>query len=555
MVKPATKEPAMTEPVPTGGPPAITTKASPTYWADEIASAASGRQVVNDSKTPSGTIHIGSLRGVVLHDAVRRAVAESGLEVEFRYGIEDLDPMDAQALLTPDAVERYMGVPLSHVPAPAGSPHPNYARHFATLFLETFAELGIHPHLYWMSEQYGSGAMDSYIRKALDNADVILDIYRTVSTVNHPAGWLPISVICENCGRIGTTQARDWNGTDVGYDCRLDLVDWAKGCGFSGRVAPFGGRAKLVWNVDWAARWGLTGATIEGCGKDLATAGGSRDRADAISRRVFEREPPLNIPYEFLNIGGRKMSTSRGEGAAAHEIAALLPPTLLRFLFLRHRPNHAINFDPSGDTIPRLFDEFDRIADAIAGKPTRGELPPDPERIFALSLADPTADPAVEAARFRPPFAHLALLLQVPGPDIMDRLTAEKGAPLDDAERDVALERIRAAEAWLEHFAPPDARLEIHYEAVPLGVTYLNQAQRHYLAVVADAAETSDTAGGEAWQALLFDKSKELGLRPGDAFGAVYQTFLNRTNGPRAGWLLASLDGAFVIRRLREASA
>ena len=64
----------------------------------------------------------------------------------------------------------------------------------------------------------------------------------------------------------------------------------------SGRVSPFGGRAKLVWNVDWAARWGLVGATIEGCGKDLATAGGSRDRADAISRRVFDREPPLNIP-------------------------------------------------------------------------------------------------------------------------------------------------------------------------------------------------------------------------------------------------------------------
>ncbi|MEX2546967.1 MAG: lysine--tRNA ligase, partial [Chloroflexota bacterium] len=415
MVKPAAMEPAPMR----SGQPASESKQGPTYWADEIASAVSGRQVINDSKTPSGTVHVGSLRGVVLHDAVRRAVAEHGLEVEFRYGVEDLDPMDAQSLLTPDAVDKYMGMPLSHVPAPAGSPHPNYARHFATLFVETFAELGIHPKLYWMSEQYGSGAMDPYISRALDGADVILDIYRTVSTVNHPAGWLPVSVICENCGRIGTTQARDWNGTDVAYECRPDAVEWARGCGFRGRVSPFGGRAKLLWNVDWAARWGLTGATIEGCGKDLATAGGSRDRADAISRRVFEREPPLNIPYEFLNIGGRKMSTSRGEGAAAHEIAALLPPTLLRFLFLRYRPNHAINFDPTGDTIPRLFDEYDRIADAVAGKPRRGELPPDPERIFALSLADPAADPYAEAARYRPPFGHLALLLQVPGPDVL----------------------------------------------------------------------------------------------------------------------------------------
>jgi lysyl-tRNA synthetase class 1 len=341
---------------------------TPTYWADEISTRISGPQVVNDSKTPSGTVHVGSLRGVVLHDAVRRAVAERGIDVTFRYGVEDLDPMDAQSLLTPDAVKPYMGVPLAHVPAPDGSPYPNYARHFAMLFLQTFADLGITPQLYWMSEQYGSGAMDPYIAQALDRAGVILDIYRTVSTVIHPTGWLPVSVICENCGRIGTTAARDWDGHEVSYECRADLVEWATGCGFTGRVSPFGGRAKLVWNVDWAARWGLTGATIEGCGKDLATAGGSRDRADAISRRVFEREPPLNIPYEFLNIGGRKMSTSRGEGAAAHEIAEVLPPSLLRFLFLRHKPSRAIDFDPSGDTIPRLFDEFDRIADSVAGR-------------------------------------------------------------------------------------------------------------------------------------------------------------------------------------------
>jgi lysyl-tRNA synthetase class 1 len=531
------------------------TRPAQAYWADEIAGQVVGPQVVNDSKTPSGTVHVGSLRGVVLHDAVRRAVAESGQEVEFRYGVEDLDPMDAQAMLSGDAVDRYMGVPLAHVPAPEGSPHANYARHFATLFLETFAALGVHPTLYWMSEQYGSGGMDPYIRRALDGAEVILEIYRTVSTVQHPAGWLPISVICENCGKIGTTTARDWDGSTVAYECKPDLVAWAKGCGFSGRVAPFGGRAKMVWNVDWAARWGLVGVTIEGCGKDLATAGGSRDRADAISRRVFEREPPLNIPYEHLNIGGRKMSTSRGTGAAAHEIAALLPPTQLRFLFLRHRPNRALEFDPTGDTLPRLFDEYDRIADAVAGKPLRGELPPDPERIFALSLPDAAADPIVEAARFRPQFAHLALLLQVPGPDIMERLEVEKGSPLTDAEKDIALERISAAQAWLADFAPDAARIAIHYDSLPPAATDLAPEQKAYLGALASAVEAAEPAGGEAWQGLIFDTARTMELKPGEAFGAIYRAFLDRPNGPRAGWLLASLSAAFVVGRLKEASS
>ena len=34
------------------------------YWADELAARVSGPQVVNDSKTPSGTVHVESFVGV-----------------------------------------------------------------------------------------------------------------------------------------------------------------------------------------------------------------------------------------------------------------------------------------------------------------------------------------------------------------------------------------------------------------------------------------------------------------------------------------------------------
>ncbi|MEA2623605.1 MAG: lysyl-tRNA synthetase, class, partial [Chloroflexota bacterium] len=464
-------------------------------------------------------------------------------------------PMDSQSLLTPDAVASAMGRPLSHVPAPPGSDAENYARHFAGLFLETFEGLGIRPTLYWMSQQYASGAMDPYIKKALDRADVILEIYRTVSTVNHPPDWLPVHVICENCGRIGTTIATAWDGEKVTYECRPDLVTWARGCGHSGSVSPFGGRSKLVWNVDWAARWGLVGATIEGCGKDLATAGGSRDRADAISRRVFEREPPLNVPYEFLNIGGKKMSTSKGTGAAAHEIADILPAELLRFLFIRQKPRRAIEFDPEGDTVPGLFDEFDRICAAVAGRPYRGELPQHPDRILRLSLVDESADLLVEASRYRPPFRHLALLIQVPGVDLEARVAAEKGAPLDPEERRILEERVRVARAWLDTFAPDRYRVEVQ-DALPVdALGELTEAQRIFLRSLADAAEREAPDSGDAWQDLIFRVAQEHGVSSGNAFAALYATILGRSNGPRAGWLLASLDRDFVVRRLREAAA
>ena len=43
-------------------------------WADELAASVSGPQVVNDSKTPSGTVHVGSLRGPVILDVIWRAL-------------------------------------------------------------------------------------------------------------------------------------------------------------------------------------------------------------------------------------------------------------------------------------------------------------------------------------------------------------------------------------------------------------------------------------------------------------------------------------------------
>ena len=182
-------------------------------WADELASRVSGPQVVNDSKTPSGTVHVGSLRGPVILDVITRALRANGLETTLLYGVDDLDPMDAQALLTPDAIEREMGRPLAHVPDPAGDCHASYARHFAGLFIDVFAGLGIHPdRYYWMSDIYPTGAMDPYIRLALDRAALVREIYRRVANVQHPETWHPLGLICPNCGKVGTTIVTDWDG-------------------------------------------------------------------------------------------------------------------------------------------------------------------------------------------------------------------------------------------------------------------------------------------------------------------------------------------------------
>jgi lysyl-tRNA synthetase class 1 len=524
------------------------------FWADELIGETTGPQVVNDSKTPSGTIHVGALRGVVIHDAIVRALRSAGRDVRFLYGIDDLDPMDAQTLAAREGRLEDMGKPLSRIAPPEGSDAPSWAEHFARQFVKAFDHVGAEPELYRMSELYRQGVFDDFIRVALDRAADVRRVYLEVSNSRKADDWLPLQAVCVHCGRIGTTVVDGWNGSEVHYRCEPSLVTWAQGCGRDAWVSPFGGNAKLPWNLDWVAQWRHFGVTIEGCGKDLSTAGGSRDRSDALARDVFGFEPPLNLPYEFLTVGGRKMKSSAGTGAAAHEMAELLPGDVLRFLMLRHRPRHAIDFDPSGDTIPRLFDEFDRIA-AFSGRlPVRGELPPDADAIFRASLVDPDADPVVEGARYRAPFGHVAFLVQVPGVDVEARVTEAKGAELDDRERTILEERVAVARRWLADYAPESARFEVARDAVPREAAALSEEQRLFLGAMALRLEDTHVANGDQWQQLIFDTAREGALPPGRAFAALYLAFLGRTSGPRAGWMLASLDRQFVIDRLREAA-
>ena len=230
------------------------------------------------------------------------------------------------------------------------------------------------------------------------------------------------------------------------------------------------------------------------------------------------------------------MSTSKGRGASAHAFTRVVPAEQTRFLFVRARPSEAIEFDPDGtDAVPRLFDEFDRLAAATAGREVKGELPSGYESIFRYSLVDPDADAAAAARAFRPAFGHLALLAQVPGVDVAARVEAEKGAPLTPLERTAFQERLGSARAWLEAYAPDRARIEIRRDALPAEAADLAPGQRAYLGALGEAAGAEPPASGEAWQALIFSVAAAEGVEPRAAFAALYLAVLGRANGPRAG--------------------
>ena len=124
---------------------------------------------------------------------------------------------------------------------------------------------------------YKAGEFDPYIKFALDNVEKVREIYLTVAKQQKPTNWYPFQVICPNCGKIGSSLVTDWDGEQVTYECKPDLVKWSVGCGHSGKISPFGGTGKLMWKVEWPASWAALGVTVEGSGKDHMSAGGSHD--------------------------------------------------------------------------------------------------------------------------------------------------------------------------------------------------------------------------------------------------------------------------------------
>ena len=286
-------------------------------WCDQLVENIAGPQTINDSKTPSGRAHVGALRGPLIHDAIFRTLQAKGVPVRYLFGCDDYDPVDEIPYGEREHFEKYLGAPLCNVPPPPGSAATDMADHYIAEFWGVFKELGIHPEFYRMRDIYRSGRFNEAIDVILRHAHVVRRIYKEVSGAEKPDTWHPFQVICESCGRIGTTEVTAYDGKEVSYECRKDMVKWAQGCGHRGKMPPFDGRGKLPWKLEWCAKWKTFPVTIEGAGQDHSTKGGSRDVARACLKAIFGQDPPLNCPYDFFLVGGAKMSSSKGVGVSS----------------------------------------------------------------------------------------------------------------------------------------------------------------------------------------------------------------------------------------------
>jgi lysyl-tRNA synthetase class 1 len=523
------------------------------FWADRIVEEIKNTEaakkatkekplIVRDEKTLSGRVHIGSMRGVAIHGLITELLNDAGVPTIFRYELNDFDPLDTvPGYLDQEKFKEYLGMPLYKVPSPEPG-FENYAEYYGAEFVSVHKKAGFEAAEYYrLKDLYQSGKMDSFIKTALERKDDIRRILKEVSGSSKDESWLPVSIVCERCGKMMTTRAYDFDGETVAYTCDRS-PDGTVPCQNTGRISPYSGNAKLFWKVDWAAKWIANGVDVEGAGKDHSTKGGSRDVANHVAREVYGHEPPFDAPYEFFLVGGKKMSSSKGKGSSAKDMADLFPPELLRLILIGKDMNQQIDVDPEGDSIPRTYDWYDDLAEKV-----REGVEDDFTRLYELCQIPGTEQKQKAPWQLR--FSQVAFIMQMPHMDLEKEAEALKESPLTHVEKEKLAERASYAKFWLAAYAPEEFRYQMQ-EIMP--AVELSDTQKKACAVLAEYFAEQRT--GEEVHKRLHNMKTEIPIQPKELFAGLYQIFLGRDSGPKAGWFLSSLPRDFVQERLRQAA-
>ena len=153
------------------------------FWVDEIVDkiidtyAGQEEFIVRDEKTLSGPVHVGSLRGVVIHGIVAQVLNERGKKARFLFEFNDFDPMDGMPKeLEGKGFDEHMGKPLYKVPSPDGKAE-NFPEYYGAIFDSVIKELGFKHEIPRARTLYLDGKMNDWIRIGLTKNNEIRESF------------------------------------------------------------------------------------------------------------------------------------------------------------------------------------------------------------------------------------------------------------------------------------------------------------------------------------------------------------------------------------------
>ncbi|EKD26265.1 MAG: lysyl-tRNA synthetase (class I), partial [uncultured bacterium] len=288
---------------------------------------------------------------------------------------------------------------------------------------------------------------------------------------------------------------------------------------------------------------------------DHMSSGGSYDMGIHFCKEVLGTIAPDALGgYEWFTIGGKKMSSSKGIGSSAKEVSQILPPDLLRFLLVRTPIKTHLDFDPIGDTIPNLFDDYDRCMEAYFLKleskvPEKkdGEVIMDFARIIELSEVKPLPKNRLYVPRFR----TIVNLTKAKNDNLIAFFETQKKSMLTKDEKEILAERIKFAKIYLEKYSQEEADSRGGKKFVP------SELQKKFTVQLINQLDIlQNKEDKEQIQQTVFESIKKTGINPKEAFLSIYQSLTGKSFGPKIGDLIVNLgfDQALSLLKMSDQS-
>ncbi len=541
------------------------------HWIEDIVQEVLNRNeenyLLNAGKSPSASIHIGIMRELIICDVIKRELLKRGKKAHSMLIIDDYDPVRSFPKSISLDIEEWAGIPYSDVPDPFGCCE-SYGAHWANELATTFEDFGVDPEIVYNSKLYETDKMRDAVRICLQKTEIIKEIMiefvakdfndeQRQEYIEMMKSWSPVSVVCPECGRLQSgVKGSIVPNRVTNYDPSTDEVSFeCQACGHSATLPVNDARLKLAWRIDWPAKWYIFKVSCEPAGKDHSVKGGSYDTGLEVSRRVFGWSGPLKVPYEWVRIGGRDMSTSEGIVFIPRTWLQIAPPELYRYLMLRTDLSRAINIQP--DKIPDMVDEFDRFERIYFGieesDDARKELA---QVLYPLCRTRAPDEGYVPKLPFK--FAVLTSQLE---PVIGKETVIERSRSvlmklhnldeLSDLAQHLMEKRLERARGWVEMFGTNRDKIRIP-ETVPPEIQ--NTFTEDDLAFISKFAKVlmSGDLDDEEIQSSAFAVAREVGIKEKRAFVVLYRILISQKYGPRLGSFINLLGREWVANRLES---
>ena len=488
----------------------------------------------------SGFPHIGSLGDAARSYAITLALREMGFNSELIAFCDDEDGLRKVPHGLPKSLNKYLGFPVSSIPDPFGC-HDSYGQHMSSLLLESLDECQIEYTPMSASQAYKTGILTKEIRTILLNARRVGEIVKEEVEQDRYMEVLPYFPICEQCGRIYTTKAFEFDPktNKVSYSCEGLEIGGKKiqGCNHSGQVDITSGKGKLSWKGEFAARWKALDIRFEAFGKDIADSVRINDR---ICKEILNFEPPSHAQYEmFLDKGGKKISKSAGN-VFTPQIWFKYGSTqsLLLLMLKRFTGTRSVGIAD----IPTYMNELDVLEDIYFGK-KKIALEKELEKLRGLYeycwVMNPPETPGIHI-----PYNLLAFLVKMAPKESKDDFLLKKLRDYKYLQKNQVfdseiLRRIDYASHWSQDF-----------DEIKESKVTLTQNDKKAITELISSLEKCKDA--DKIQNTIFKIAKSNNIKPKIFFRLLYSILLGTTHGPRLGPYILTMGLQNVINSLKR---